>query len=179
VSPSWHAPALFVLIVTWLTAPPTSLADVARRETMRRALVGPSVGSFSNLDLPDRPPPAAVSGIPQVERTSPPPAETVTPEAAAESPRDEAWWRNRMAAARTALERDQVLRDAMQTRINSLQSDVVNIDDPAQQALARQNLGRALGELERLEKQVQADQEEIKRVQDEARRERVPPGWIR
>jgi hypothetical protein len=67
----------------------------------------------------------------------------------------------------------------MQTRINSLQSDVVNIDDPAQQALARQNLGRALGELERLEKQVQADQEEIKRVQDEARRERVPPGWIR
>jgi hypothetical protein len=67
----------------------------------------------------------------------------------------------------------------MQTRINSLQSDVVNIDDPAQQALARQNLGRALGELERLDKQVQADRDEIGRIQDEARRQRVPPGWMR
>lgn len=180
MSTSWHAPAIFVLIITWLAAaPPTSLADVARREALRRALVGPSIGSFSNVDLPDRPPPAAVSGIPQVEQASPPPPEDETREAEAEPPRDEAWWRNRMAAARTALERDQVLRDAMQTRINSLQTDVVNIDDPAQQALARQNLGRALGELERLEKQVQADQDEIKRIQDEARRQRVPPGWIR
>jgi hypothetical protein len=67
----------------------------------------------------------------------------------------------------------------MQSRINALQFDVVNIDDPAQQAQARQALGRALGELDRLQKQVKADRQEIARIQDEARRQRVPPGWIR
>ncbi len=84
-----------------------------------------------------------------------------------------------MASARASLERNQVLADAVQSRINALQTDVVNIDDPAQQALARQNLGRALGELERLQNQIEEGNKEIVQIQQEARRQRVPPGWIR
>ena len=176
MSPVWHAPAVLLVIVAWLTIPPTSLGEIARREAIRRAFVGPSVASFSTSQLPPNVSPAAVSGLPEPR----PAAAAPGPKAEAGEPvRDEAWWRNRMAAARTALERNQVLADAVQSRINALQTDVVNIDDPAQQALARQNLGRALGELERLQKQVEDDRKQIALIQDEARRERVPPGWIR
>jgi hypothetical protein len=84
-----------------------------------------------------------------------------------------------MANARVTLERDQVLTDALQSRINALQSDVIFIDDPAQQAVLRQQLGRTLGEFERLRQKLDADQQEIVDIQEDARRQRVPPGWIR
>jgi len=176
VSPVWQASIVLAVVVTWLTTPPTSLADAARREALRRALVGPATASLTTHELPPTAPPAAVTGLPPAPPPKPATAESDEP---AEPKQDEAWWRSRMNAARLALERDQVLADALQSRINALQTDVVNIDDPAQQALARQNLGRALGELDRLQKQIEADRVEIDRIQDEARRRRVPPGWIR
>jgi len=48
--------------------------------------------------------------------------------------------------ARTALDRDSGMVEAMQTRINSLQTDIINRDDPAQQASMRQLLAKAIGE---------------------------------
>ena len=178
MNPVWQAPAVLAVLVVWLAAPPTGLADVARREALRRALVGPSVASFSTSELPLTPPRAAVSGMPAARpAAAPPPPATAAPPG--EPARDEAWWRNRMAAARATLERNEVLADAVQSRINALQTDVVNIDDPAQQALARQNLGKALGELERLQKLIEEGRKDIGQIQDEARRQRVPPGWIR
>jgi hypothetical protein len=176
MNPVWQAPAVLAVLVVWLATPPTGLADVARREALRRALVGPSVGSFSTSELPLAPPRAAVSGLPAAWPPAAPPA-TATPPG--EPARDEAWWRSRMASARATLERNEVLADAVQSRINALQTDVVNIDDPAQQALARQNLGKALGELERLQKLIEEGRKDIVQIQDEARRQRVPPGWIR
>lgn len=179
MNPVWQAPAVLAVLVVWLATPPTGLADVARREALRRALVGPSVGSFSTSELPLAPPRAAVSGMPAARPAAATPAPTATATPPGEPARDEAWWRNRMASARATLERNEVLADAMQSRINALQTDVVNIDDPAQQALARQNLGKALGELERLQKLIEEGRNDIVQIQDEARRQRVPPGWIR
>jgi len=178
VSPAWQAPLVLIVIVTWLTVPPTSLGEAARLEALRRALVGPSIGSYSNDGLPPTPPPPVVSGLPAAA-PAPPPARVERPVQPQPERHDEEWWRNRMASARSTLERNRLLADAMQSRINALQADVVNIDDPAQQALARQNLGRSLGELERLQKQIEADEQEIAQIQEDARRQRVPPGWIR
>ena len=68
----------------------------------------------------------------------------------------------------------------MQARINSLQTDVINRDDPAQQgADASARWHKALGELERLKAQVRADEKAITDVQDDARSQNVPPGWVR
>lgn len=99
--------------------------------------------------------------------------------AAAPSAKDEKAWRERIAGARAALERDQVLLDAMQTRINSLNTDVINRDDPAQQAQLRVQLQRAVAEQARLQKQVAAGTKAIADIQTEARRLGVPPGWVR
>ena len=67
----------------------------------------------------------------------------------------------------------------MQSHVNALQTDVVNRDDPAQQAALRQRLTAALAELERLTAQIAADRQAILDIEDEARRLNVPAGWIR
>ena len=84
-----------------------------------------------------------------------------------------------MAHARSSLERNQVLADAMQSRINGLNTDVVNIDDPFQQGQLRNQLTRAMTELDRLNRQIAADTQAIKDIQTEARKMRIPPGWVR
>ena len=71
------------------------------------------------------------------------------------------------------------MAEAMQSHINALQNDVVNRDDPAQQALLRQRLATALTELERLKDQIATDRKTILDIQDEARRLGVPAGWVR
>ena len=175
-----QVPAVLLVVVTWLTSTPTSLADAARHEAFRRQVAGPSIANFTNASLPPaRPAPSRPAPV-----VAPPPSESPPPESAAgaepdEPVRDEAWWRTRMANTQTALERDQVLADALQSRVNALQSDVIFVDDPAQQAVLRQQLGRALGELERLQEQLEADRQEIADIREEARRQGVPPGWIR
>jgi hypothetical protein len=83
------------------------------------------------------------------------------------------------AAARSQFEQDQVLADALQTRINSLSADFVNRDDPAQRALVAQNRQRAIVELDRLTKAIAEGKKAIADLEEEARRASVPPGWLR
>jgi hypothetical protein len=189
----WQTPAVVLAVVAWLQAPPATLADAARREALRRQLVPESSITLTNLGLPAGPPPAAVTqpepppGDPQAAAppagappvAAPPATAAEPPPAPPTPPREEKWWRARMDAARSTLERNRFLADSIQSRINSLQADVVNIDDPAQQALRRQQLGQALTELERLKTQIVADEQAIEDIRTEARRNNIPPGWIR
>jgi hypothetical protein len=84
-----------------------------------------------------------------------------------------------MKGLRAELERDQVLADALQTRINSLTADFTARDDPAQRGVIGADRQRALDELERLKRQIEKDRKAIADVEEEARRARVPPGWLR
>ncbi len=188
----WQTPAVVLTLVTWLTSPPANLAEISQREALRRSLTPKSAGSYSNDNMrPDLFPVrvAATESAPTSEQaamagaastTSTPTAAAPTSEAQVQNPAlDEKAWRGRMAQARATLDRDQGLVDAMQSRINSLQNDVINRDDPAQQGALRQTLAKALGELERLKLQVQTDQKAIADIQADARRQNVPPGWVR
>jgi hypothetical protein len=202
----WQSPAIVVVFITWLTAPTSNLGEAARREALRRQLARPAVASLTNLGqpreivaadettdpVPATParPPAGVDdeGVPlppgspapaPAKPAAAPAAQNAQPAAAPAAKGDEKSWRDRMTTAREALERDQVLADGMQSRINGLQTDVVNRDDPAQQSQLRQQLARALAELERLKKQIDADRKAIVDIQADARRLGVPPGWVR
>ena len=128
-------------------------------------------------------PPAARGASDPAAAATPPasplPAGAIPPAESSEPARDEPWWRARIATARASLARDQTLAEAMQSHVNALQNDVVNRDDPAQQALLRQRLATALAELERLKDQIAADRKTILDIQDEARRLGVPAEWIR
>jgi hypothetical protein len=190
----WQTPAAVLMLVTWFTSPPASLAEISQREALRRSLTPKSVASYSNENMrPDLFPVratqadvvatsevAATSGAGATSASTTADAAAPTSEVAVTNPAlDEKAWRARIAQARATMDRDQGLVEAMQSRINSLQNDVINRDDPAQQGALRQTLAKALSELERLKGQVAADQKAIADIQAEARRLNVPPGWVR
>ena len=184
MSSLWYTPTVVLWLLTWLAAPPASLGEAALKESIRRQATTKSTATLTNLGREMEPPPAAaVSGMP----TPPEPQAAAAgatgaagePAKAVDPAQDEQWWRARMNNARLAVDKDNLLIEALQSRINALQADVVNIDDPVQQGKARQNLGKALTELDSMKQKRDTDLKSIAAIQDEARRSNVPPGWIR
>ena len=158
-----------------------TLADVARKEEERRKTVKATGKTYTNKDLGTLPP-----GTP----APPPPATPATPADAdrakdtdkpgdKEPVKDQAYWAGRMKELQTQVQRDQTYVDALQTRVNSLATDFVNRDDPAQRAVLTGERQKALGELDRLKKQIEAGKKAIADLEEEARRANVPPGWLR
>jgi len=184
LSSLWFTPTAVLWLLTWLASPPASLGEAALRESIRRQATTKSTATLTNLGKEQEPPPAAaVSGMP-----TPPEPQAAgagatgaagAPAQAVDPAQDEQWWRARMNNAKLAVDKDNLLIDALQSRINALQADVVNIDDPVQQGKARQNLGKALTELDSMKQKRDTDLKSIAAIQDEARRSNVPPGWIR
>lgn len=182
-----HIPALLTIVALGTASVPLAgqtLADVAKKEEERRKNVKSSGKTYTNKDLGSLPP-----GTP-----APPPAPT--PAAAAtdasatkdketeksgekEPVKDQAYWSGRMKELQTQLQRDQTYVDAMQTRVNSLATDFVNRDDPAQRGALASERQKVLGELDRLKKQIEAEKKAIADLEEEARRANVPPGWLR
>lgn len=173
-----HTPFVVMAILSWLAAPAHSLNEVAQKEAFRRQLLPKAKVSVSGTGVPrDMVAPsqtaAPAAGQPAAAAANAP----ANP--AAEHKNDEAWWRKRLADARVALDRDQTSVAAVQGKINALQRDVVNVDNPVQQGKLRDQLKTALAELETAKAQVANDQSAIVAIQDEARRMDVPAGWVR
>ena len=196
----FQVPAVVALFLTWFTAPPASFAEASRREALRRVLIAPSAKSLNDNNLPDMPPSesamaaaasAAKAQAVAAELEDPKkPAAAAAPASGAAAPsagastnapvkQDEAAWRGRITTAREQLSQDQFTREAMQTRFNSLTTDFVNRDDPAQRAKIEQDRTKAMSELKRLEKQIAADEKAIGDIQEEARKLNVPASWVR
>jgi uncharacterized protein YoxC len=93
--------------------------------------------------------------------------------------KDATFWKGRITEARQQLERTQTLAEAMQSRINALNTDFVNTDDPAKRSVVERDRQRALAELERLKKEIKEAAKSISDIEEEARRGNVPPGWLR
>ena len=177
----WELPVVVLTLVTWLNAPSPSLGDLARKEALRRQMVPKATHTLVTSDLP----PGEIGPISiPVSTSSPdtPPAGAGQPPAAgadADKSKDEKFWRDRMSQARQALDEHAVAVEAMQGRINSLTTDFVNRDDPAQKSVIAQERIKALAELERLKKQVETDEQAIATIQKEAHRQGIPAGWVR
>lgn len=176
--------ALLMMLVAIWNAPPATLGEAAIREAVRRQKMAPSAVTLTNESLGPVPPtatvplpgPPVIAGDPVVEPPVTVEAKTgVTPEVV----KDAAWWRARITAAREALTRDRLMRDALQSRISALANDIAGRDDPAQRAQLMAARQQALDELERVRKQIDAGVLAISAIEDEARKAGVPAGWIR
>ena len=100
--------------------------------------------------------------------------------AAEEGPKkDEKYWRGRITAAQQTLARDKVMLEALQSRVNALNTDFANTSDPAQRALVESNRKTALAEMDRVNRDIATQTKEVANIQDEARKANVPPGWLR
>jgi hypothetical protein len=93
--------------------------------------------------------------------------------------KDEAWWRKQLQMLHLDLDRDHMLADALQSRVNALTTEFTTKDDPAQQAKIGIERQKALAELDRMQKAATADAKAIADLEEEARRAGVPPGWLR
>jgi hypothetical protein len=96
-----------------------------------------------------------------------------------EDKKDEAYWRDRIAKANQALERDESFALALQSRINALSNDFVNRDDPAQRNQIAADRDKALAELDRVKNEIQNHRKALTDIREEGRKEGVPAGWLR
>ncbi len=194
---------LLVCLAAVLPAGAQSLGDVARKEAARRKAIGTPAKVHTNETLgvgavPPSPAgatgaPAGTSSQPALTGASPAapsaavaqgaPAPQAVPAGESAKPArgslTEAEWRTRVADAREALTRAEVLRDALQSRVNALATDFINRDDPAQRDAIQAERQRALAELDRAGREIKARQKATADIQEEARRAGVPPGWLR
>ena len=173
-----------------------SLAAVAKAEEARRKAVKTPAKVYTNDDLrgsdggstttPAPPAAAATTGATPADaakadaaKADAAKADAAKPAAPDDPKKDEKYWHDRVTAARDALTHDTVLVDAMQSRINALNTDFTNASDPAQQAVIGNNRRIALAELDRLTKDIEKQNKALTDIQEEARKASVPPGWIR
>ncbi len=181
----WTVPVAMLLVVAALRGNTGgTLADAAFFEALRRAIVPPVERSMTMADVPAgalRPAEVEPPELPDLQ-TPPagfPPAVAPPPPAPPEPAQLEAEWHDKMNTAREALERDQVLADGMQSRVNALTTDSIARDDPAQRADLLKQRARAIVELDHLTLQVEKDKLAIAAIEEEARKKGIPPGWIR
>ena len=168
------------------------LAEIARQEKLRREVlaaksaaetVAPKVyttadlrgGSRLTTSARETPRPAAAAAPAETDAT--PPSQDA-PETAG-APMDEEGWRNRIDTVRQARERAQLMVAALQNRADGLWAEFTGRDDPAQRSVIEQERIEALEELDRTNAEIQQLDQDIRDIQEEARRARVPPGWLR
>jgi hypothetical protein len=174
-----------VLVGAAMPVSAQSLADVAKKEEERRKTISEPAKVYTNKDLSSVPasstPPAAAS-TPASGSTAPAaatPAKEDDKDKPKEPAKDQKYWSGRLTKLQETLSRDEGYAEAMQTRLNSLQTDFVNRDDPAQRSVIERERNKVHAELDRLKKAVVDDKKAIADLMEEARRAGVPPGWLR
>jgi len=165
-----------------------SLGDIAKQEEARREKVKTPAKVYTNKDLGAAPAPlieskpadASASGgaAPAAPNTAAPPAADTKPKDSGDA-KDQKYWSGRKKELDAKLERDKVLADAMQSRINGLTADFAARSDPAQRSVIERDRQRALSELDGLNKSIKDDQKALSDLSEEARKASVPPGWLR
>ncbi len=184
----WKASLLLLMSAT--VAHGQTLAEVAREEEARRKTVKEPSKVYTNADLQTTPQtsttstaPASSSSQPDgtTKAASPKPKvdSTAAPPAEPDPAKDEKYWRDRITAARTEIDRTQTYLEAIQTRINALTTDFVNRDDPAQRSVIEMERKKALAELDRLKGVLVEQTKAVTGIEEEARHKGVPPGWLR
>ena len=166
-----------------------NLADVARAEEARRKSIRGQAKVYTNETLrgadggepPAPPPPQAPAATPAPAATAKPATPGTKPAApsTADTAKDEKFWRDRLAGARDALRRSQTFADALQSQINGLYTEFVNMSDPAQRALIEQKRLAAIAEQDRVKADIVKETKALADIEDEARRANVPAGWLR
>jgi len=159
-----------------------TLGDVAKKEAARRKASSASAAKvYTNDDLKAAPGPAAAPAAPApaAEAAAALDPKKTDEKKAAEDDKGESYWRGRMAQAREELRRNEMFRDALQTKINSLSNDFAARDDPAQRAQLANDRQQALAEQARVAGEIEKNRKAIADMEEEGRQAGVPPGWLR
>ena len=181
-----------VIVALALAVPASaqSLGDLAKKEQDRRKTTPPAKKVYTNEDLKKIYIPDAVTAPPAAPATGDAPkAEGAADSKGGDAAKDgekaaaaapgEAAWRTRMNTAREEVRRNEMFRDALQSRINGLTADFTSRDDPYQRAQVADDRQKAIAELAQVTKDIEASKKAVVDIEEEARKANVPPGWIR
>jgi hypothetical protein len=185
------AAGVLTCVLAGTTGLSAQLGEVARKETERRK-TAKTGKTYSNDNLQPAPQPSSSSGgTVSSDGAAPSPAPAPAPSSSTAAPpqrvssdpverkKEEAQWRERMKGAKDALERATTFADALQTKLNALNADFVNRDDPAQRATIAADRDKANAQMAQLKKEIAGHTKAIATIQEEARRAGVPAGWVR
>ena len=166
------------------------LAEIARQEKLRREALATKAAAenvspkvYTNADL--RGGSRLTTSAAETPRPAASPAGTdATPQGqdapeTAEAPMDEEGWRTRITAVLQARDRAQLMFAALQNRVDGLWAEFTGRDDPAQRSVIEQERIEALEELDRTSEEIRQLDQDVRDIQEEARRAGVPPGWLR
>jgi hypothetical protein len=172
-----------------------SLAEVARKEAERRKTIQAPAKVYTDADLhrlPVTPPPEPQAADPtKTAATGDKPAagteDAARPARPAEPAKPvepsvdlgEEYWRKLITDARSALARSSSYLEALQQRVRALTNQFYTLEDPVQRNAAAAQRNKVLDDVEHLKQEMAAQEQAIAKVETDARKANVPPGWIR
>lgn len=171
-------PCLAVVLVAAALVGPVlaqSLGEVARKEEERRKSVKNPARVYTNKDLGGAAPPSSLA-TPSASAEPAKPASAVQDD---KDKKDRTYWAGRRKALQDKFDSDQSFADALQSKINALNTDFAARSDPAQRAVIERDRNKALDDLKRLQKAVLDGKKALTDLDEEARKAGVPPGWLR
>lgn len=160
-----------------LPAASQSLGEAARREKERRAQVKKPAKVVTEADLkPGEPTEEPAESLPPVDTTSP---DAVASRGG--SPQEATWRQKARQAHEAVSQAEQRVKDA-EARLEALRLDM----DPTKGALDASRLQRleaerqaAQQDVEQARAQLQQAKQALETLEEEARRNSIPPGWLR
>jgi hypothetical protein len=156
-----------------------SLGDLAKKEAERRKAAPPAAKTYTNEDLKKLPPVVTAGPEPtKVEDTAKPVAPKGEAPKDAEPAKDEKYWHGRITSAKEEVRRNEMFRDALNTR-NGLSAEFSARDDPYQRAKIADDRQKAIARLAAVNDAIVNATKLIADIEEEARRAGVPPGWLR
>ena len=180
------------------TPRPKSLGEVAREKKAASPAAKtpspspePSPGRvFTNEDLPAQPSPPAIASpgpagtgrgtvttLPKSAEVPAPPASSGSSDAA----QREAAWRGRASALRDAITAAEKSIPEIEDRIAGLRNDrnQGNVMDPNREQNRQAEITKAQAELESVRAGLERSRQALADLEEEARRNGIPPGWLR
>jgi hypothetical protein len=156
-----------------------SLGAVAKESEEKRKTTKASGKVYTNdtLKSAPAPTPAAPAPAPSTPTADSTPADAN--KAKADPAKDEAAWRDRVKTERDALARSEAFSAALQSQINGLYGEFTACQAPPQCSEVSAKRQKAMGELDRVKKEIETHTKAIADIQDDARKAGVPAGWVR
>ena len=158
-----------------------SLGAVAKEAEAKRNATKSSGKVYTNDSLRGAPAPTPAAPAPAAPST--PTADSTAADAnkakANSAKDDEAGWRDRIKSERDALARSEAFSAALQSQINGLYGEFTACQAPPQCSEVSAKRQKAIGELDRVKKEIETHTKAIADIQEEARKAGVPPGWVR
>jgi len=156
-----------------------SLGAVAKESEEKRKTTKASGKVYTNDTLKSAPAPTPAA--PAAAAPSTPAADSTAADAKgkADPAKDEAAWRERIKTERDALARSEAFSAALQSQINGLYGEFTACQAPPQCSEVSAKRQKAMGELDRVKKEIETHTKAIADIQEEARKAGVPAGWVR